>query len=53
MKFYIIEWWDTHQNKYHQEYFKTASVAFARFTDLDNNVPESDPRIETKNFEDA
>lgn len=51
MKFFMIEWWDNRQSKYHQEYFMAMEMASARFVMLRDDVPESNPAIETLHME--
>ena len=52
MKFFVIEWWDSPQGKYHQEYFQTIKAAFSRFDMLCQNVQNSNPDINTLHTED-
>jgi hypothetical protein len=47
MNFFMIEWWDVRMTKYQQEYFRSMESAAARFIMLRDDVPESNPAIET------
>jgi hypothetical protein len=52
MKFFCIEWWDASQSKYHQEYFKSISLAFDRYVMLERDIPEANPDISTLHMAD-
>ena len=44
----MIEWWDTKQEKYHQEFYLQTKMAFRRFLMLEQDVRDSNPEITTK-----
>ena len=49
LKVFMIEWWDSYQNRYQQEYFTRIESAVVRFAMLRDDVPDSMPSIETLN----
>mgnify|MGYP006282678127 CR=1 FL=1 len=49
LKIFVIEWWDSYQNRFQQEYFTRMESAAARFAMLRDDVPDSNPCIETLN----
>ena len=53
MKFFMIEWWDAEQKRYHQEYYTVFENASARYIMLRDDVPDSQPDISTCTMEDA
>jgi hypothetical protein len=47
MQFFMLEWWDQVNGKYHQEYYQTFEGLSARFIMLRDDVPGSGPEVTT------
>jgi hypothetical protein len=47
MQFFMLEWWDMNQGRYHQEYYQTFEALSARFIMLRDNVVASNPEVTT------
>ena len=47
MQFFMLEWWDSSEGRYHQEYYQTFENLSARFIMLRDDVEESNPEVTT------
>ncbi len=47
MRIFMIEWFDTTQQRYQQEYYRTVETMAARMLQLDTCVVQSNPEVTT------